>query len=70
MKGAIDDFAEFDEFGEMVTPTPKPHDSDEHGSHTAATIVGRPVKVGGRTVHVGVTPGARIASALVIEGET
>ena len=50
--------------GRAIQPAPKPHDSDEHGTHTAGTIAGRPV--GGR--HVGVAPGARLASAIVIEG--
>jgi subtilisin family serine protease len=39
-------------------------DTDEHGTHTAATIAGR--AVGGR--HVGVAPGATLAVATVIEG--
>lgn len=68
MKGAIEDFAEFDEFGEMVTPAPAAHDSDEHGTHTAATIAGRPVKSQGRVSHIGVAPGAKLVCALVIEG--
>ena len=46
------------------SPPRSRHDSDEHGTHTAATIAGRPV--GGR--HVGVAPGAELASAIVIEG--
>jgi subtilisin len=64
MKGAIHKFTEFDDFGREVKPAPKPYDSDEHGTHTAATIAGRPV--GGR--HVGVAPGAKLVSAIVIEG--
>jgi subtilisin len=64
LRRAIDSFAEFDELGFAVEPTPRPHDSADHGTHTAATIVGRPV--GGR--HVGVAPGAKLASAIVIEG--
>ena len=64
LRGAVAHFAEFDRMGRPVQPAPKPYDSDEHGTHTAGTIAGRPV--GGR--HVGVAPGARLASALVIEG--
>lgn len=64
LKNAFADFAEFDFTGEMVTPAPSPHDTDEHGTHTAATIAGRAVK--GK--NVGVAPGAELASAIVIEG--
>ncbi len=61
--GAIAKFAEFDDLGEIV-PGAKAHDSDEHGTHTAGTIVGRAVK--GSVF--GVAPGAQLASAMVIEG--
>jgi subtilisin family serine protease len=64
LAGAVADFAEFDVMGRAIQPAPRPHDSDEHGTHTAGTIAGRPV--GGR--HVGVAPGAQLASAMVIEG--
>jgi subtilisin family serine protease len=64
LKGAIKEFAEFDDLGRMVSPAPKPYDTEDHGTHTAATIAGR--AVAGR--HVGVAPGAKLASAIVIEG--
>ena len=64
LKGAVEAFAEFDPLGFEVSPTPAAHDSGEHGTHTAATIAGRPVR--GR--HVGMAPDATLASALVIEG--
>ena len=61
--GGIATFAEFDDFGEMV-PGAKAHDSGDHGTHTAGTIVGRTVKGS----QFGVAPGARLVSAMVIEG--
>ncbi len=64
LKTAIVSFAEFDSFGVQVKPSPKPHDTGEHGTHTAATIAGRAVK----KQSVGVAPQAELASALVIEG--
>ena len=64
LKTAIAAFAEFDFMGFQVKPVPKPHDTDEHGTHTAATIAGRAVQ--GRSV--GVAPRAELASAIVIEG--
>jgi subtilisin family serine protease len=68
LKSAIADFAEFDMMGNIVSPSPAAHDSDEHGTHTAATIAGRPVKIGGKASCVGVAPGAKLVVALVIEG--
>jgi subtilisin family serine protease len=64
LKKAIAQFAEFDDLGRRVSPDPSPHDTDDHGTHTAATIAGRPVG----NFHVGVAHGATLASAIVIEG--
>jgi subtilisin family serine protease len=63
LRGAIASFAEFDLAGDRVTGA-RPWDSGDHGTHTAGTIVGRP---SGQS-RVGVAPGARLASAMVIEG--
>ena len=64
LKNAIFDFTEFDDLGKEIKPKPTAHDSGEHGTHTAATILGR--EVGGK--FIGVAPQAMLASALVIEG--
>ncbi len=64
LRGAIRHFAEFDDLGRERRPGPRAHDPDGHGTHTAATIAGRKV----RGTVVGVAPGARLASAMVIEG--
>jgi subtilisin family serine protease len=64
LQGAVVSFAEFDPLGFEVEPAPEPHDTDEHGTHTAATIAGRPVD----SQAVGVAPGATLSSAVVIEG--
>jgi subtilisin len=63
LQGAIAAFAEFDMAGDQV-PGAKPHDSGEHGTHTAGTIASR----GGTKGPFGVAPEARLASAMVIEG--
>jgi len=63
LAGAIAAFAEFDMAGNQV-PDARPRDSGEHGTHTAGTIAGRTGPRGA----FGVAPGARIASALSIEG--
>ena len=62
LAGKVSAFQEFDALGLPVVATP--HDSDAHGTHTAGTIAGRTV----RGVNIGVAPGARLASALVLPG--
>ncbi len=62
LDGAIDEFAEFDLNGHRV-PGADAWDSDDHGTHTAGTIVGRPLNGA-----FGVAPGAKVASGMVIEG--
>ena len=64
LKKAIAAFAELDSFGMQVSPAPAPFDTADHGTHTAATIGGRPAL--GRSI--GVAPGCDLASAIVIEG--
>lgn len=65
LRNAIAKFAEFElSLGQRITPDPTPHDSGEHGTHTAGTIAGRPIA--GK--HIGVAPGALLHSGLVIEG--
>lgn len=63
LKGAIHSFAEFDLAGDFVTD-PRIRDSGDHGTHTAGTIAGRRTGKGS----IGVAPGCRLASAMVIEG--
>ncbi|TCN43307.1 subtilase family protein [Kribbella orskensis] len=64
LRSAIGSFAQFDLLGRQVVPDPQPFDTADHGTHTAGTIAGRPVD--GR--NFGVAPGAKLASAIVIEG--
>ncbi|HSW03031.1 S8 family peptidase [Aquabacterium sp.] len=61
---AIEKAAVFDMFGQEGKASKPPTDSDDHGTHTAGTIAGRPFK----KVHVGVAPKARLLTAEVIEG--
>jgi subtilisin len=60
---AVDVFAEFDLIGEEI-PNALPRDTHHHGTHTAGLLSGRPHA--GLTF--GVAPGAKLASAVVIEG--
>ncbi|MCR5877666.1 S8 family serine peptidase [Phenylobacterium sp. J367] len=62
--GAIAAFAEFDWAGNIVPDAPAT-DSGDHGTHTAATILGRGA---GPTGRFGVAPDALLVSAMVIEG--
>ena len=64
LKRAIAAFAAFDDFGFEISPAPAAFDSADHGTHTAATIAGRTVK----NFTMGMAPGAKLASAVVIEG--
>jgi hypothetical protein len=62
LAGKVALFEEFDLLGNPLgTPT---HDSASHGTHTAGTICGRTT----RGINIGVAPGARLASALVLNG--
>ncbi len=64
LEGAIEKAAVFDWAGVERKAGPPPTDSGDHGTHTAGTIAGRPVK----KVQAGVAPGARLLTAEVIEG--
>jgi subtilisin family serine protease len=63
LKGAIREFAAFDETG-VKMPTATPTDSDMHGTHTGAIIAGRPTA----DRVVGVAPGCQLVSGMVMEG--
>ncbi|PYS88489.1 MAG: serine protease [Acidobacteria bacterium] len=63
LKSRIAAFMEFDFQGNRV-PGSSPHDTAEHGTHTAGTICGG--KSGG--LSIGVAPQAELHSGLVIEG--
>ncbi|MBO2450123.1 S8 family serine peptidase [Actinomadura barringtoniae] len=62
LAGKVAAFQEFDAHG---LPVPSaPHDTVDHGTHTAGTIVGRTL----RGINIGVAPDARLVSALVLPG--
>lgn len=63
LKGKIAHWREFDSLGNTVAGAPR--DSDEHGTQCAGTIVGG--NASGR--YIGVAPEAKIAAALVLDGE-
>ena len=63
LQGKIAHWAEFDEFGNQIDTEPR--DSDEHGTHCAGTIVG-----GDHSERwIGMAPQAKLAAALVLDGE-
>jgi subtilisin family serine protease len=68
VKKAIRHWAFFDDFGNLDPSETVPRDTAEHGTHTAATIAGRPWKKGNSIFHVGIAPEAELATAAVIEG--
>jgi Subtilase family len=63
LKGKMAAWAEFDVDGRPVAGS-KPHDSDQHGTHCAGTIVGG--NASGKWI--GVAPEAKLAAALVLKG--
>jgi subtilisin family serine protease len=63
LAGKLDGWAEFDHLGRLV-PESTPHDSDEHGTHVAGTIVGG--RASGQWI--GVAPEAKVAAAMVLNG--
>ena len=64
LENAIEQAAVFDWAGVLRKASKPPSDSGDHGTHTAVTIVGRPID----RVQMGVAPGARLLTAEVIEG--
>ena len=65
LKKAITAFLEVDRLGIPVEGSTKPFDTEDHGTHTAGTIAGRPDR---QKRNIGVAPGASLVSAIVIEG--
>jgi subtilisin family serine protease len=63
LKDKITHWVEFDSLGIPVES--QPHDSDEHGTHCAGTLVGG--NASGR--HIGLAPAARLAAAMVLRGD-
>lgn len=62
LAGKVAAFEEFDNLGNPVGSAV--HDSGSHGTHTAGTICGRNYQ----GVNIGVAPGAKLASGLVLPG--
>lgn len=62
LAGHIAAFEEFDVIGNPLGTAP--HDSAEHGTHTAGTICGRNFN----GINIGVAPEAQLVSALVLNG--
>lgn len=63
IEGKIKHWAEFDSRGQQVEGS-TPHDTDQHGTHCAGTLVG--LNSSGR--FIGVAPEAKLAAALVLNG--
>jgi subtilisin len=63
LQGRIAQFAEFDNDGNQVSGS-VPHDTGQHGTHTAGTICGSQIN----GISIGVAPEALLCSAIVIEG--
>lgn len=63
LQGKLAQFAEFDIVGNIVPGAPV-HDSRTHGTHTAGTICGSTID----GTCIGVAPGARLLSGLVLPG--
>ncbi|MBF0370156.1 MAG: S8 family serine peptidase [Magnetococcales bacterium] len=64
LKDKVAHWAEFNSMGEEI-PGSQPRDSDIHGTHCAGTLVGG--NQSGR--YIGVAPEAKLAAALVLDGE-
>jgi hypothetical protein len=65
LQGKIDAWAEFDTDGKQVPNSTKPYDSHKHGTHCAGTLVGG--NASGQWI--GMAPEAKLAVALVLNGE-
>ncbi|MBA3430352.1 MAG: S8 family serine peptidase [Actinobacteria bacterium] len=66
LQAAIGAFVEVDRLGTVIDTHPTAFDTDDHGTHTAGTIAGRPQRNTNKCI--GVAPDAMLASAVVIEG--
>jgi subtilisin family serine protease len=64
LQDKVTHWAEFDSLGNEIAGS-TPHDTDEHGTHCAGTLVG--ANASGR--FIGVAPEAKLAVALVLNGE-